>query len=153
MRNNANGARSQKTSAFKVDMASMNGHVFQCHREIADTKQFSVTIEKLLHHVFKTFLIPTNIGIIFNELKTPSLEKPENPKLIKGMEEDYEIDLTIFGEDVKEYIKRRNVLKDNILKFYSMVWGQCSTPMRSKLGAVANYLSINELKDSAALLR
>ena len=63
------------------------------------------------------------------------------------------MDLTIFGEDVKEYAKRRNVLKDNIRKLYSTVWGQCSNPMRAKLGAVANYPSINELKDSAALLR
>jgi len=55
VRNNANGARSQKMCAFKGDTASMNGHVFQCHGESVDTNQLSVPIEKLLHNAFKNF--------------------------------------------------------------------------------------------------
>ena len=55
----------------------------------------------MAHHFFKIFLNPTNIGVIFDELKTPSLEKPNKPKLIKGMDEEFEMDLAIFGEDVK----------------------------------------------------
>lgn len=47
----------------------------------------------------------------------------------------------------------QNFLKDNIRTLYSTVWGQCSNLMRAKLGAVENYALINELKDSAALLR
>ena len=76
-----------------------------------------MTIEKLSHHVFETFLNPTDIGVIFNELTAPSLVKPKTSKLIKGMGEKFEIDINIFGEDVKKYIKRRNV-KDNLRKVY-----------------------------------
>ena len=96
----------------------MNGHVFQFHGEIADTKHFSVTIDKLSHHVFKIFLNPTNISVIFDDLTTPSLAKPKKPKLIKGMDEKFEMDIAIFGEDVNKYVKLRNFLKDNLRKLY-----------------------------------
>ena len=38
-------------SKFKGDTSDMNGHVFQCHSETSDAKQFSVTPEKLQHYV------------------------------------------------------------------------------------------------------
>ena len=52
-------------SHFKGDTSDMNGHVFQCHSKSTDTKQFSVTLEKLQHYVFKHFINPNDIGDIF----------------------------------------------------------------------------------------
>ena len=83
--------------------------------------------------MFKTFLNPTDIYVIFDDLKSLSLSKSKKLKLIMGMEEDSDIDIAIFGEDVKEYAMRRNVLRDNIRKLYFVIWGQCSKPMRIQL--------------------
>jgi len=73
----------------------MNGHIFQCHGKITDTKQFSMTIEKLSHHVFKIFLNPTDIGVISKHLMVLSITQPKNPKLIKGMDEKFDMDIDI----------------------------------------------------------
>ena len=81
----------------------------------------------------------------------PPSPNRKKSKLIKGTNEELKIVIAIFGEDVKLYVKRRNVLKDNMRKLYSTVWGQCRNPMRITLGAVTNYASINKTKDSATL--
>ena len=66
-------------SKFKGDTSDMNGHVFQCHSETSDAKQFSVSLEKLQHYVFKHFKNPTDIGGIFKELKIPEVPRPTKP--------------------------------------------------------------------------
>ena len=63
------------------------------------------------------------------------------------------MNLAIFGEDVEEYVKYRNTLRDNAYPFYLLIWRQCISPTRAKLGAVSNYKKINKEKDSAAILR
>ena len=108
-------------SYFKGDTSDMNGHVFQCHSESTDTKQFSVTLEKLQHYVFKTFKNPTDIGGIFKDFTIPAVPRPVKPTAPSDTTDlvavaDHEIDLSIFSEDVKEYVKRRNVLSENAKK-------------------------------------
>ena len=136
----------------------MNGHVFQCHSESADAKQFSVTLEKLQHYVFKNFKNPTDIGGIFKDFTIPAVPRPVKPTAPSDTTDlvavaDHEIDLSIFSEDVKEYVKRRNVLSENVKKLYSVIWGQCSMPMRAKLGAIADFAATEDDKNSADLLR
>ena len=138
----------------------MNGHVFQCHSETSDPKQFSVTLEKLSHYVFKTFKNATDIGRIFDELKTPEITRPVKPPLVKSESEsdaiekaEHEMDTAIFAEDVNDYVKRRNVLKENVQKLYSITWGQCSKAMRAKLGGIKDFKNIEDAKDCAPLLR
>ena len=69
------------------------------------------------------------------------------------MDEDFKMDMAILEENLKEDGKYRNIIKDNIRKLYSIIWGQCSNPMKSKLGVVANYTKTDDKKDSTALLR
>ena len=112
-------------SNFKGDTSDMNGHVFQCHSETSDAKQFSVTLEKLQHYVFKVFKNPTDIGGIFKDLEIPTIARPTKPVAPPPPDTkdliavaDHEIDLSIFAEDVKDYVKRRNVLSENVKKLY-----------------------------------
>ena len=150
--------RKQHASSFKGDTSDMNGHVFQCHSETSDPKQFSVTLEKLSHYVFKTFKYATDIGRIFDELKTPEITRPIKPTPPDSEDDvfeaaEYEMECAIFVEDVKEYVKRRNVLKENIQKLYSISWGQCSKAMRAKLGAIKGFKDVEDTKKTATLLR
>ena len=78
----------------------MNGHVSQCHSESTDAKQFSVTLEKLKHYVFKQFTNPNDIGDIFKEFKTPAVPMsvkyiPPSDKADAVATEDHDIDLSI----------------------------------------------------------
>ena len=62
------------------------------------------------------------------------------------------MEMVIFCEDVKEYGKHRNALRDIVRAFYSLIWGHYSNPMKDKLGVALNYINIDREKDSAALL-
>ena len=63
------------------------------------------------------------------------------------------MDMAIFVEDIKEYVKKRNILKENIQRLYFIIWEQCSKTTRAKLGGTKNFNKIEEEKDSITLLR
>ena len=62
------------------------------------------------------------------------------------------MNLAIFGEDIKEYVKCRNVLRDSSHALYSLTWGQCSNLMRAKLGSASNYFKVDVLYFMHSLL-
>jgi len=78
----------------------MSGHVFQCTSETADLKQFSVTLEKLSHYVSKTFKSTSNLYPIFNNFTTPVIAKSAKPELLSDA-----VDVAIFNEEIKDYVK------------------------------------------------
>ena len=45
-------------STFKGNTPDMNGHVFQCHNEAANTSHFLKTIEALLEYINKNLNFP-----------------------------------------------------------------------------------------------
>ena len=103
----------------------MNDHVFQCRSENVDPKQFAVTLETLYHYANTNFKSASDLGSIFSQFTPLKVKKSDNPE-----KSDDPVDDAIFKEDIKEYIKRRNMLKDNIKKLHSVVWGQSSKAMR-----------------------
>lgn len=100
---------------FKVNATEMNRHVFQCRSETTDPKNLSVTLEKLTHYASKT-LKAADFDPVFKWFTTPVV-----PKLVKPESTEDLVEITIFSVDVKEYIKRRNNLKDNLKRLYSVV--------------------------------
>lgn len=57
----------------------------------------------------------------------------------------------MFGEQVKEYTKRRNAHKENVRKIY-IIQGLCDKSMQAKLGAVRDFDIVEREKDSSTLL-
>ena len=62
------------------------------------------------------------------------------------------LDIAIFNQDINEYVKKRNNLKDNIKLLYSILWKQLSKPMQPKLVDLKYFKDFDDLKDSATLL-
>ena len=100
----------------------MNGHFFQCRSETTDPKLFFVTLEKLTHYTSKAFKSAANLDPILKIFTIPHINKPVKPELTDA------VDIAIFNEDVKKFVKRRNTLTDNVQKLYLIVWGQCTKP-------------------------
>ena len=67
--------------------------------------------------------------------------------------EDNEINVAVFTKDVKDYAKRRNVLKENVQKLYLVVWEQCSKQTRTTLATIKDFNEIKEDNDIASLPR
>jgi len=81
-------------------------------------------------------------------LKMPSLEKPKAPP-----KDADATDMKIWEEEVKEFVKTKIKLKENVKQLYSLVWGQCSEAMRAKLESMDGHRKLSEEGDGIGLLK
>ena len=107
-----------RAETFKGDTADMNGHVFQYRRETTDPKQYSVTLEKLTHYINKNFMSATDVYSVFKRTTTTIITKSVKPENDKDV-----VKTATFNEVVKEYVKKRDILHNNITQLYSVTQG------------------------------
>ena len=81
--------------------------------------------------------------------KTSKPERSTDSELLV----EYEMYMAIFVEDIKEYVKKRNILKESIQRLYFIIWEQCSKTTRANPGGTKGFNKIEEEKDSITLLR
>ena len=89
------------------------------------------------------------MNILFTELKTPVVIKPEDPKettvtSVKGKETTYIsiLEETIYNERENQWIRDEKSLKASIRSLYNIVWGRCSKMMRDKLTTIKKFSTI-----------
>jgi hypothetical protein len=116
-------------------MPEMNNNVFECYDEQSDRRQYAKTLEALHAHVKKNLRHPDDLAKLFGEeMKKPTVEKPT--ALVTTATKTDEL---IFGEEIKEYVKRTTILKNNMAAIHAVVWGQCSEAMKAKLKSLTEY--------------
>ena len=59
----------------------------------------------------------------------------------------------IWKKQVSSYMKRAALYKENKSKLYSMIWGQCSDMMKTKIKALKAYEELSKDSDSLKLLK
>ena len=129
------------TKTFKGETGKMNGHVFQTHPERKEKSQFEDTMEALMIYessVYKSDI--ESMNILFTELKTPTVAKPEDPEETITTDTDgnktktvSRLEETIYNERVKQWIRDKRSLKASLRSLYNIVCGQCSKMMCEKL--------------------
>jgi hypothetical protein len=88
----------------------MNGHVFQCSEEQTDRMQFKNTKEALQAYVKKTLQHPEDMAPLFaTTMATPTLTMPMEPGPNPSR-----TDKMIYGEKVKQFVKRESFLEGNM---------------------------------------
>ena len=127
----------------------MNGNVFECYEEQGDRRQYAKTLEALDGYVKKSCKFPQDMASLFAaDMKEPTLAKPAN--LAQDADET---DKAIWAEELKEFVKRRRELQNNLATVYAVVWGQCSEVMRAKIKSHASYTERTESNDCFWLLK
>ena len=76
---------------------------------------------------------------------------PETP-LILAVPGPTPIEERIWVKEIDEYMKRKTVLERNLENLFSLVWGQCESPLQEKLKALPQYKQVSEDCDAIALL-
>ena len=84
----------------------------------------------------------------------PIPSKPNNPgvRATTDKQAGYNFLSEVYKEEVKDYVKRKSILRDNMEKLYSLVWGQCSPEMRAKIEAMTGYENVKNQTDLIGLL-
>jgi hypothetical protein len=157
-RNNRNNRQNNRTNrisnpnaprgSFKGSNPDMNGHVFECYEERGDRTQFPRTLEALGEYAAKEFKFPEDLKSMFREpITAPVLVEPADLSDDAGARE------TIIWEvTVKTFGRRTDELRSNLMKLYTVIWGQCSEAMRTKIRALSQFTVENRLNNCIWLL-
>ena len=158
--NRTTGARTQQ---FRGNVAGMNGNVFQLHSERNKKGQFRDSLEALKTLVATEFKQEVRfLEPLFRNLEDPIVPLPVMPSkeafpdptdATKTIMEVNPVRLDIYKEEVKEYVKKEDRLKQAKSALLNIVIAQCSKPMRNKLKGMKNYENMEQDGDIAGLLK
>lgn len=167
-RNHRRGTNQESPStSFKGSTADMNGHVFQTHPESRNLRQFHRSLEELELYVSRTFKNPGDLRSIFSTsehektIAPPTIADPKGPTIENSdgstteKEEDAwtAVERMMLQEECKRVIARRNTLKENLHKLWSVIWGQCSPSMQERLIGTPGYDSAKKSDNAPALIQ
>ena len=136
-------------SAFKGSTTEMNGHVFERYEEQLDHRQYAKTMEALEAYAKTNLQYSEDLAALFSAPpKNPTLEEPSN---IEGSTS--ELKKMMFAEEVKEFVRRTRALRSNLATLHTVIWGQCSDDMKSKVRTHEGYKERTAENDCNWLLR
>ena len=140
-------------SKFKGNCSQLEGCIFDC----SDHKQADkcvATVKRIAEHVGAEYKNGGDMratiegGFIF------SVPMPRDPAINHGGDENLvtRMERLIFEKEVDAYVKRKSLLSENIQKACSLVLGQCTELMKSKLKSSKKWATISAQQDVLALL-
>jgi hypothetical protein len=142
---------SRKKSSFQGNTAEMNGHVFECYEESGIRTQFSKTVEVLGEYISKKVKFPEDMKSLWTtKLAKPSVSPPAD---LANEATATKRQLFEWEEKMKIYFKRQTELEGNLMTTYSVIWGQCSEAMRTKLRAVKDFSTHSADNDCSWILK
>ena len=141
------------STKFKGNCEQLQGFVFDC----SDYKQadtFVTTLKRISEHVGSTYKNSGDIrSSIINEAKVvialptaPVIVDDDDPTAVE------KVQLMIFKGEIDSYIKRRSILDDNIQKAYSLILGQCTDLLQSKMKQQATWEATSIAQDAIKLV-
>ena len=138
---------------FKGSVEKMNGHVFRTYGEQAKRGEFQRTLEELKVYCSTTYIQDAGLlEPLFSKLENPILLRPPKPTYSEDNEEK-SLEEEIYKEEIKVYVKTKVSLKNTLHSLFSVIWGQCSQLLRSKLESKSEYEGIKENNDVSGLLK
>ena len=124
----------KKKSSFNGECPDLKGQVFETFIESQDTTQYDKTIKALQVYVAGNFRNGGDVGWMIKHEKEFVFTRPTQPSSTSTTTRSQDsLEQDIHKEQVKMYVSRRERYVENKDKLYSVIWGQCSDTIQSKL--------------------
>ena len=135
----------------------MNGHVFCCSTEGSDRKEFAKTFENAAFYTNVHISEAQDIVTIFTskDFDMPIIGKPKKAQLTDEEKKDAtEVAFVdaLYKEQIRRYATRLDKQTANQRALYSVMWGQCSPTLQSKIQGVSTFRTMHTSCDLSALL-
>ena len=142
------GGTTSKLKGIKGDEEALGYHVFD-YGKANSQNQFNKTFEAIISHIGQTYPQPWNVikslrekkAIDIANIPVPNYEEETGAdaaairaKKNKNRALDVE-----YVEAVKAQNKKKETLKSNLEKGYSLVWDQCTLSMQAQLKTMSKY--------------
>ena len=136
---------------FIGETKDMNGQIFQTVEESKDATQYNKTVEALERYAFKNYTVDLSSLFQRDDPEKPQIDMPTKPT-------DAEVNANPTKKDIyelqlKEYIKEGKALKVALKSMWAVIWGQCSTSIRTKLEKRKNIKDLKKNADVVELLK
>jgi len=140
----------KQTSSFKGNTDDMNGHVFQCKKESQDKQEYLKTVEALGEYISKTLDYPRDMAGLCKSYTIPVLIEPQD---LTEEETKSETKKLIWKTKVTNFVKQEEIQEKNKQIVFSVIWGQCSPTMQSKLQSLEEYDTRSDAHDCVWILQ
>ena len=136
----------QAFTKFKGNIPKLEGFIFDC----SDNKQadrYVTSMKRIAEHVGTNYHNGGDICSTSEQGRRFNIPKPISPSTTNN--EVYKMILT---KKVNSYVTRDRILDENIQKGYSLVLGQCTELLKSKLKTTSNWDIISTEFDLVGLI-
>ena len=140
----------QRTPKYTGDTDDLKGHIYDIGYNQSD--QYTTTTREIAHHVGRTYKHGADVKRSIDELTQLSLQVPTDP-VHPDPSNPSAVVKRIWEREVDTYARRKDILEHNLRTLYSLIWGQCSLPLKAKLESRNEFQHILNSMDSLALLR
>ena len=146
----SNARRSFKTSnkpKFEGNCPELKGYYFDCssHRQ---TDAFAHLLKRIEEYVGTNYKQPGDIRSTIEKEVKYLIPKSEDIDMTTASE----VEKAIFKEEIKAYVHRKQLLEENMKKGYSLVLGQCTDLMKTKLESSKKWEAMSTDYDLLALI-
>ena len=151
------GRRGYRSSApprqvkFEDSCKELKGHIFDCSG-YDQSDVFIKTQEQIAIYVVRTY---TNGGAMMKSVETLEIPKVRMPPAPEGYGTD-QVDASdryVWELKMKEVIRNKQMIANQIQQIYALVLGQCTDSIVVRVDAHSNYEQSAEDRDGLALLR
>ena len=133
---------------FKGETEALHGHIY----DVGTSNQadlFTETTKKIAGYAGRTCKEPQDIRRAIEDIDDINIPMPSERTSIT----EVKIREKLFEKDIENWAKRESVYRQNKASLYSIVLGQCSEAMRSKLESDSTYDGISGSSDVIELLK
>ena len=132
---------------FKGDHPDLlKGHIFDC-RGAQAAEIYNKTIKQIATYVGREYKHGGDIKCTVKLGKLPTIGTPSNLAANAT-----KVKREIWCKQIEGYVKRTSILDENVQNLYSLVWGQCTEAMKSKVKLQSNYSTAHEANDGISTL-
>jgi hypothetical protein len=117
------------------------GATLGTHNEQGERKdRFKNFQDKLAAYIKREYEYPEDIVVAIKDIKDPlPFVESKMPTALTRDDISNPIKVKILDEKIKKYVNREETVISNKIKLYSLVWGQCSRALQSKIKGDPDY--------------
>ena len=140
---------------YEGDTPGVGGILALKTEKITKKLTFDAFREKLTTYVNKEFSHATDVVCIVKHLKDPNgtFDDKNKPTKLSDENQKSPIERMIQDQEIKQFVYKKQTLKNNINKIYAIVWGQCTSGVQSVLKGEEDFEEREEDVDCLWLLK
>ncbi|CAB9514293.1 expressed unknown protein [Seminavis robusta] len=147
------GAPTAAAKKFAGRSTTLEGHVYDLSTPSATAAAFYDTTMEIAEFVGRTYTKGNYTKLEIESLRTQEIPKPAMATNADGTVSTDEVDKEIFKQEVSAFVKGRDKLKENRQNAFSLIWGQCSDNIRTKVKSSTSFDKLSAEADVIGLLQ